>query len=300
MDVQEQQPWFVGTTGSILLFKVNRRPRPDNLFGEKQPDDVLDHIVEALLFGEPVTTGRKISRTWRLGNRSIDLPNRELSGQIGWERHDAETVDAYDSAEQRWVDVIQPTGHSARSVFVFDASTRYLAIARHPSFSDTVLPKVFCELLNKGETAREATTTDWDVEPVLDEAEFRDWLRDTKAVERVRFVAKLPNPGGLDEFEDVWKRLERLQASRIEETIQAQNPEVGLGDITTDPESMQFIAMAGNAFGYITASGATDGRPMKYDQREKVKRVHRSFPNTWDELVSLVKSIARNQGGDTN
>lgn len=296
MNTTEQQPWFAGGSGPILLFKVNRRPRPQNLFGDTQPNDVLDHLVEALLFGEPIITGRKVHRTWRLGNRSIDLKSRSLTGQIGWERVDQETVDAYDPKRQRWIDIVQPTGHSARSVFAFDATTRHLAIVKHPSFSDTVLPALFRELLNRGEAARPAPTTDWDVEPVLDEAEFRDWLGATTAVERVRFVAKLPNPGGLDEFEEVWRRLNDLKASRIEETIQAQDPDSGLGDIAADPVSAQFIAMASHAFGYITAIGAVDGRPTKYDQREQVKRFYHNFPEGWPALADMAKRIARSAG----
>ncbi len=299
MSTSEQQPWFAGASGPVLLFKVNRRPRPQNLFGDTQPDDVLDHLAEVLLFGEPIVTGRKINRTWRLGNRSIDLAGRSITGQVGWERVDQETVDAFDSKRQQWVDVVQPTGHSARSVFAFDAATRHLAVVKHPTFSDTVLPKLFCELLNRGEAARPTPTTDWDVEPILDEAEFRDWLSATSAVERVRFVAKLPNPGGLDDFEDIWKRLEELNASSIEETIQARDPDAGLGDITADPISAQFIAMASHAFGYITATGAENGRPTKYDQREQVKRVYRNFPEEWQALAEMAKRIARGPGGES-
>lgn len=300
MTGDELHPWFDGSSGPVLLYKVNRRPRPQNLFGDTQPDDVFDHIAESLLFGEPVVTGRKIQRTWRLGNRSIDLQTRQLSGQIGWERLDQETVDAYDAKAQRWVDVLQPTGHSARSVFAFDARTRCLAVARHPSFSETMLPHVFCELLNRGEAAREVATTDWDVESKLDTAGFREWLAHTPAVARVRFVAKLPNPSGLDDFDDVWKRLDALKASKIEETIQARDPDVGLGDVTADPLSRQFIAMAGEAFGYITAAGSVDGRPTKYDQREKVQRMYRDFPPTWAEITDMVKRVAHESGGSSD
>jgi len=231
MDEQRLQPWFEGASGPVLLFKVNRRPMPQNLFGDEQPHDVLNHFAESLLFGEQVVTGRKVKRTWLLGNRDIDVRDRMLAGQIGWERHDSAAADAYDSEQQQWIDVVEQKGRSARSVFVFDAESRLLAVVKHPSFSDTVLPKVFSDLLNRGEAQRDPPTTDWDVEPILDEAGFRDWLATTHAVERVRFVAKLPNPGGLDSFEALWKRLERLHAGSIEETIQAQDPESGLAAI---------------------------------------------------------------------
>lgn len=279
----------------MLLFRVNRRPVPQNIF--RQPDDVLQHLGEVLKFGEPVVTGRKTQRTWLLGNRAVDETARQLTGQIGWERIDSEAVDTYDSSGQKWTDRVGARGHAARSVFVFDAATRHLAVVRHPSFSDVVVPHVFRELLKRGEESRVERTTNWDVEPVLDEEEFRGWLKATSVVDRVHFVAKLPNPDGLDAFAGVWSRLEQLKASKIEETIKARDPEEGLGDIMSDAESREMIAMASNAFGYVTASGTTDGHPRQFDQRKKVKRIPIAFPATWEELVEAVRRIAGARGG---
>lgn len=290
---ERHQPWFDGATGSILLFKVNRRSRPQTLFGLGQPDDVLDHFTEALKFGEKVVTGRKTKRTWLLGNRNIDLDERTVSGQIGWERHDVAPADAYDVDRKQWVDVVEQKGRSARSVFVFNAGTRLLGIVKHPSFTDTVLPKVFTDLLNCGEAEREEVTTAWDVEPILDEKGFREWLARTGAVRQVKFVAKLPNPDGLESFKGLWQRLGRMQASSIEEVIQARDPEVGLKDVDSDPESAEYIAMASHAYGHITATGATSGRVTKYDQRQKVRRVYEVLPATWDGLVRLVKELLK-------
>lgn len=107
-------------------------------------------------------------------------------------------------------------------------------------------------------------------------------------MERVKFVAKLPNPGGFDEFDDIWKRLETLKAARIEEVIEALDPESGLEDIDSEPESAQYIAMASRAYGYITASGSSEGQTKRYDQRKKVKRVYIDYPNTWKEMVTVL------------
>ena len=65
-----------------------------------------------------------------------------------------------------------------------------------------------------------------------------------------------------------------------------------------DPLSAQFIAMAGKAYGYITAVGANDGRTTKYDQRKKVKREYVTLVENWMGLVQGVKDLLRKQGGE--
>lgn len=288
MESRDQQPWFAGKNGPVLMFKVNRRPKPQDLFREDLPVNLLQHVDEVLLFGEPVVTGRKYKRTWYLGNHQIDNNRRMLSGQIGWEKHDSTQVDAYDPDQKEWVDAIEPKGVSARSAFVYCESNHLLGIVWHSSFTDTVLANVFTILLNKGEEERKKTVADWEVEPKLDKKGFHEWLQTTQAVERVKFVAKLPNPGGFDEFDDIWKRLETLKAARIEEVIEALDPESGLEDIDSEPESAQYIAMASRAYGYITASGSSEGQTKRYDQRKKVKRVYIDYPNTWKEMVTVL------------
>lgn len=134
-------------------------------------------MAEVLPFGEPVVTGRAYQREWKLGNREIDERQRILTGHIGWQRSDRRTRDKYDDQEKRWSDAIDVDQRAARSLFAFDGATRYLAVVRHPSFNERVLTRIFEALLQRGEERREVSTTDWDVEPILDEQDFREWLR---------------------------------------------------------------------------------------------------------------------------
>ena len=290
MDDAHVQPWFAGTSGTLLLYKVNRRPFPQGNIFAKQPENVLDHFTEALLFGAPVTTGRKVSRMWRLGNREIDLVAHKLSGHIGWIREDAETHDAYDAIKIQWRDRVFPKEVTARSVFVFDAVTRYLLVAQHSSFSSQNVRQVFVTLLNKGEQNREYPTTEWDVEPILDNESFRDWITKTAIVSKVKFVAKLPNPDGIENFPDVYARLEAMRAKKIEESVTARDPAVGLRGIEEDLIAKQYLEMAQMAFGYISAVGTNGSTETRYDQRDQGKRIFVQYPQTWNQLREMISN----------
>jgi hypothetical protein len=96
------EPWFAGKPGTVLLYRINRRPPSQLQLFTEQPESVLDHIAEVLLFGEPVITGRKNQREWRLGNRRIDLDSQQFTGQVGWERSDQRAGDRYNESSQQW------------------------------------------------------------------------------------------------------------------------------------------------------------------------------------------------------
>lgn len=89
------------------------------------------------------------------------------------------------------------------------------------------------------------------MEPLLDEQEFKKWLADVNVVESVKFVAKLPNPAGLEEFEPVYSRMKELGAAQLREEIEATNPKVGLSNLGSDRTSRAFIALASAAFGLL-------------------------------------------------
>lgn len=290
-----EEPWFSGRPGTVLLYRVNRRPYPQqSLFADAQPDDVFDHFVEVLLFGEEVETGRRNKRYWRLGNRRIDETQRILTGQVGWESTSTEAGDQYDPVRREWVDVVGERGRTARGPFAFDAESRTLAVLKHPTFTERVLPEVFKVLLKRGEEARTYPTTDWDVEPILDTEDFREWLRSVDVVDRVQFVAKLPNPDALEEFGPVWDRMEQHKAKLLREIMEAADSELGLVNLEEDRVVNGFLAMNENGFGYVTADGSRDGHRTRFDQRAKVARRQTDpLPSSWTEVVGMVINYAR-------
>ncbi len=284
------EPWFARRdTTTLLIYRVNRRPLPAPTLFAEQPDDVLDHITEVLLFGEMVETGRSNKREWILGNRDIDLKTRTLSGQIGYERPAERSADRYDEDAQEWRDVVDVIEQTARAPFVFSAESRILGILQHPTFSERTIPNVFTTLLNRGEDARAGQSTEWDVEPILDEIEFLEWLRQAESVEQVSFLAKLPNPSGLPEFEPVWSRLEEREAKSVREIMEARDPDRGLQGIDADSIARAYIAMASQGFGYVKGRRKRDNRQETYDQRSQVKRhIFSNLPRTWPEVKVLI------------
>lgn len=284
------EPWFAKRDSTtLLLYRVNRRPMSAPSLFAIQPEDVLDHISEVLLFGEVVETGRSNKREWILGNRDIDLSTRTLSGQIGYERPTERSADHYDEGTKEWRDVVDVVEQTARAPFVFHADSRILGVLQHPTFSERTIPNVFTALLNRGEDARESRSTEWDVEPILDEIEFLEWLRHAESVEQVSFVAKLPNPSGLPEFEPVWSRLHEREAKSIREIMEARDPDRGLQRIEEDELARAYIAMASQGFGYVKGRRKRDNRQETYDQRSQVKRhIFNELPKSWTELKLLI------------
>lgn len=289
------KPWFADRRSvTCLLYKVNRRPREQqSLFSEGQPEDVLDHFVEALLIGQSIETGRRFIREWKVGNRSIDLTARVVTGHIGYERQDERSSDHFNEQTNEWetrLDVEETTG---RAPFAFDADSRVLAVVKHPRFSETTLPFVVKTLLNMGEKARENPTTDWDVEPMLNEQDFLQWLQRADSVHKITFVAKLPNPDGLEEFEPVFSRLEARKAEALTEIMRARDDNEGLQNVEDDAISWAYIAMGARGYGWVRGEGRRNDRPTTYDQREKTTRrsIHQP-PVTWVDMVRAAIGLA--------
>jgi hypothetical protein len=278
----------------VLLYRVNRRPLAQQSLFAQQPDDVFDHIVEVLPFGSEVITGRRDKRIWRLGNRDIDPNMRILVGQVGWEATGTGAADKYDPERQAWEDAVGDRGRTARAPFVFDGVTRILAVLKHPTFDEKTIPYVFRTLLQQGERTRPNQATDWDVEPIGDTATFKEWLRTTDVVQKVQFVAKMPNPDGLDAFGLVWHRMAQHRARVLKEIMEAENWDIGLVELEDDRVVDAYLAMSENAFGYVTADGTRDGKRTRFDQRSQVARHHtEELPGSWMEVVGVLVDVVR-------
>lgn len=298
------QHWFAGKDVDTWLYKINRRPpvTGETLFS--QPPSVLDHLEDVLARSGTVETGRRFRRLWRIGNKVFDHDAGTLTGMVGWARSGQALASVWDDEHQSWVDRIVPGDVSAVAPFAFTADSRYLGVMRHSSFTETTVATVFRELLNRGELSRPAATTDWDVEPVGDEQEFYQWVANTDRILNVEFVFKRPNPDAEREFEELFARMDELQARQIRETIRAADNDRGLNKqaLRTDHTSRMFITAAMAAFGFVVGRGLSGGRRVRYDQRrqgarERIENVSPSWDGATEEVLQAVRrGMARRRG----
>jgi hypothetical protein len=233
----------------------------------------MDHIVEVLHFGKHIKTGKgSRQRDWILGNRRILKDQSALMGQVGWQRDDEQQASRYIPETREWRDETEPAERSVHSPFVFDGDSRILGILKHRSFNEVTVAKVFQDLLREGEQEREWPSTEWSVEPILDERDFLRWLHSVQAVTSIHLVAEMPNPDGLEEFGPIWEEMEARGARLSSTRIFAANEEVGLQGLENDRRVQGNLAMGMQGFGYVEAKGRRNGHQTVYDQRENVAR----------------------------
>jgi hypothetical protein len=295
----ERKPWYVRRP-AVVFFKVNRRPYPQETI-YPAPEDSFEHFVKVLPFGEPVeTTGRGGHRTWFLGHgeqeNDADFDARILVGQIGWVRDETVAQTSFDTSNARFIHDVVSSSTANDAPFVYDGETQRLAVMLHPTFASSSVARVFEELLNRGEQ-RAFNRYEWSVEPLLDYASFRAWLDTTAVVQRVTFVAKLPNPDGMEAFEEVLGRLEARQAKALTETWEARDPEEGLQNIEEDRDASQMIAMAENGYGTVRARGEDEeGRGRTYNQTQRVRReTIPEVPSSWGAMIGVFIDFAIDQ-----
>jgi len=295
------QHWFAGRDVQVLLFRINRRPYagPETLFDDLfvPPTSVLDHLEEVLRDPRPVDSGRRYKRTWRIGNKRFDHRLGLFTGMIGWARSEISVGNVFNEVTDEWVDRFTSSDITAVAPFAFRADGRYLGILKHSSFEEKTLAHVFQEFLQRGERSRPSFATDWAVEPVGDEQEFIDWMNSVDSVQSVEFIFRRPNPDAEREFEDLFQRLDALEASQIKEVIAARDAERGLNreNLQRDPSSRGFIAAAMVAFGYLVGRGTLDGGKVKYDQRERAAReeIQNVSPSWEGATAEVARAVAR-------
>jgi len=259
----------------------------------------MDHIVEVLLFGERVITGRAgHQREWILGNSRITKDLTALTGQVGWQQTDEQQTSRYVSETQEWRDELEPAERAARAPFAFDGRSRVLGILKHRSFSEKTVAKVFQTLLREGEQQRDWPSTEWSVEPILDERDFLAWLSSVQSVISITLEAKLPNPDALEEFGPVWAEMEARKARLINTKIVAANEDEGLVGLEDDDRVRGNLVMGSQGFGHVEAHGQTsNGVEVIYDQRERVARqVIGELAPTWEEAQVEVLEVTREAG----
>lgn len=278
----------------MLLYRVNRRPLPTLGSGE-QPESVMDHILQVLHFGQPTYTGQgDHQREWILGNRNILRDLTAFTGQIGWQGNDEQQTSRYVPETMEWRDELGTAERGARAPFAFDGRTRVLGILKHTSFSEKTLARVFQTLLREGEEQREWPSTEWSVEPVLDERDFLEWLHSVESVTDLTMVAEMPNPDGLEEFGPIWVELEARRARYYKTTMAAASLDVGLQGLEQDERVRGNLVMGRQGFGYVQAWGLRNGRYIYFDQREKVTRESTDeLGPSWETTAEVVLETTR-------
>lgn len=268
------RPWFAERQVQVVNYRVNRRPLPQgNLFGG-QPENFLDHLVEALLFGHEVSVGRRGDRRWQLGNCRIDSAGRFLAGVIGWESEQLREEDHFDDARAEWVPSVGRASQVSLSPFVIEATSRRLFVMKHPSFAETTLATVFRTILNEGEAAREAgPTTEWDVQPMLDEIEFEEWLHQIAVLDKVTFVARLPNPDAEEAFLELEEHLRQMRAGEMRHELKAADDEAGLStNFGGDKLANGLLEMSKRGYAAVSAMARDSAaRVRKFVQRNSAK-----------------------------
>jgi hypothetical protein len=268
------QPWYVGRRVHVVNYRINRRPRPQgNLFGD-QPDSFLDHLAEALLFGHQVSVGKRGDRRWQLGNRRIDPGGRFLGGVIGWESEQLREEDHFDDDRAEWVPTLARASQVSLSPFVIEAASRRLFVMKHSSFAETTLATVFRTILNEGEAARETgPTTEWDVQPMLDEIEFEEWLREIAILDKVTFVARLPNPDAEEAFLELDAHLRHMRAGEMRHELKAADAEVGLStNFADDRLASGLLEMSKRGYAAVSARARDSAaRVRQFVQRNSAR-----------------------------
>lgn len=259
-------------------------------------DDMLTHIQEVLRRSDSVLYGRKEPKTWQVGNLRASPTSEWITARLGATRRNISTDYQYDERTREWVGVPNEREHTILTPLALLSDMRILAILAHPEMTDITAARVLTDILNNGERKLPIPTTDWAVEPMLDDREFEEWIRDADRVTNVKFVFKRPNPDGAEDLELMQERLVNLKAESIAEEIKAANPEVGLDKqaLTHDRYVARFRSAAVRTFATVTARGFSNNSKIRFNQKKSAARTTIKKPaNDWDGIEDQTIAAAR-------
>ena len=298
------RPWFARRKVRVVAYRINRHPRPQgNLFGS-QPKDFLAHLDAALRFGYRVVISNTGDRQWQLGNRTINGARGYLAGMIGSESRTAPERTHFDETTADWIlDVGTP--QATVSPFAITTANQRLLVAKHSIFLESSVATAFTRILNDGEQARDnGRTTDWDVQPILDETEFEDWLGEITVLDEVTFVARLPNPDAEDSYRGTHTHMKQMKAGELRHHLRAAIETVGLStSFANDETASEMLAMAKRGYAAVSAKARDDtGIVVVYRQRQSTRhRVVRFSSATHndarDELADHAVEWAKEEDG---
>lgn len=296
--------WFAGKDADVLIYRVNRRPFGGQpmLDFEERPTNVLTHLRSVLTDLDPVRTGTSHQRFWRLGDKEFNEASGTFTARLGWSRETEGVQSYFDEERQSWIDRAVRQDDSAVSPIAFvkgdgEHDARFLGVLRHPGFDERTIARVLTELLNRGEGTGRLPSVEWAVEPVGDPREFQSWVEAADLVSELRFVFERPNPDGEEAFQELFERLDHLEAERIAERIHARDPDTGLNKaaLFSDKNTLGFIAAAMAAFGYVVGKGRRDGKVTRYDQRQEAlrQRVENVSPEWQAASQDVLEAVRR-------
>lgn len=276
LESSNPEHWFSDTNCEILLYKINRRPiTSDPSLFEPDPD-LPSHLKRVLSENVEVVSGHNPQRTWRLGNIEYLPQSQNFTAVIGWERSTQTIGQSWDPAQRVWADQIVNREDSAVAPIAFRLRGRILGVLKHPSFTtETTLDRVLTKILNQGENSSAFPTTAWKVEPIGDEADFLTWLNEIQNLDRLSLHFERPNPDAEEDFQKLFDRLDTLNAKSFKEEITSRPGSDGLSieEVKKDKGIRAYISAAMSAFGRISAKGRIDDQTVKYDQRQRVKKL---------------------------
>lgn len=304
----EGSHWFAGKDLAVFVYKVNRRPIGADPLLFEPPPDTLAHLDATLRrLRRPVQSGRRFQRDWRVGNLARDEFEGSLTGMLGWSRSGEALANVWDEDAQEWRDVVVASEVSGVAPFAFLQDKGFIGVLRHPSFAERTVQLVLTEMLSRGEQQSGVPTVNWAVEPVGDPSEFYQWLDAAETVTELKFVFERPNPDAEKAFEDLFLRLDRLEAERIRETITARDKQVGLSKegVRSDPTSQGYIMAAMAAFGFVVGTAYRAGKKFVYDQRnqalrEPVQNVEPDWPSATEQVLEAVRRVTSRRRRDTD
>ncbi|MCY3586590.1 MAG: hypothetical protein OXG76_12955 [Acidimicrobiaceae bacterium] len=281
-------PWFTNRVVDIIIYRINRRPyRQSSLFSDI-PESFADHLAETLLFGQAVQLRSRSNREWRLGNRSIDVASSNIAGIIGWQAEEPQTQQYFESELKAWIPRIQVSNQVVAAPFNIDTRNRLLFVVRHNSFGYTAPATVFRTLLQEGEVEREGgPSTDWDVQPILDETDFHSWLEDIYLLRKISFTARLPNPDAEEQFIELDEHMRSMRATTMKHELESNDASSGLStDLTEDPLTNGLVKMSSRGYADVNASGLdTSGRIRRFTQKIRTRRAALRFTSNSNEAA---------------
>ena len=108
---------------------------------------------------------------------------------------------------------------------------------------------------------------------MLDEIEFEEWLHQIAVLDKVTFVARLPNPDAEEAFLELDEHLRQMQAGEMRHELKAADDEAGLSiNFAGDKLANGLLEMSKRGYATVSAIARDSAaRVRKFVQRISAK-----------------------------